>query len=34
MQVSIKYEGGLKRTEVLHLEPQKFKVQGLLFMRV
>ena len=28
MQLSVNYEGGLKRTDVLHLEPQKFKVQG------
>ena len=28
VQLSVNYEGGLKRTDVLHLEPQKFKVQG------
>ena len=26
VQLSVNYEGGLKRTDVLHLEPQKFKV--------
>ena len=30
VQLSVNYEGGLKRTDVLHLEPQKFKVQGKL----
>ena len=31
VQLSVNYEGGLKRTDVLHLEPQKFKVQGSRF---
>ena len=26
LKLSVNYEGGLKRTEVFHLEPQKFKV--------
>ena len=31
VKFSVKYEGGLKRTDVLHLGPQKFKIQGSRF---
>ena len=30
VQLSVNYEGGLKRTDVLHLEPQKFKMFKML----